>query len=212
MDLEKFELIFWDFDGVIKESVSLKTDAFVELFQSYGEDVCSQIRKHHINNGGMSRFNKIPLYFKWANIYPTDSEIDNALEQFSRIVKNKVINSAWVPGVEEFLKYNSPRYRYVMVSATPQNELEDICKSLKIDRLFSRLYGSPISKSNAINISMLDFNCSPSECLMIGDMQADIDAAKETKISFIFRRHMENLNLNINPNFYEINDFSSFNY
>ena len=106
MNLDKFELIFWDFDGVIKESVSVKTDAFVELFQSYGKDVCNKVKQHHIENGGMSRFNKIPLYLEWSNIAPTNERVDDMCAKFSGIVKNKVINSAWVPGVERFLRSN----------------------------------------------------------------------------------------------------------
>ena len=50
------------FDGVIKESVSVKTDAFVDLFRPYGRDVCEQVRKHHLANGGMSRYQKMPTY------------------------------------------------------------------------------------------------------------------------------------------------------
>ena len=34
ISLNKYDLIFWDFDGVIKESVSVKTDAYLELFNS----------------------------------------------------------------------------------------------------------------------------------------------------------------------------------
>ena len=45
---DKYELVFWDFDGVIKESVSVKTDAFVDLFRPFGSDVCEQVRKHHL--------------------------------------------------------------------------------------------------------------------------------------------------------------------
>ena len=46
LSLDKYEMIFWDFDGVIKESVSVKTDAYVELFRPYGSHVCKKIRKH----------------------------------------------------------------------------------------------------------------------------------------------------------------------
>ena len=62
MILDKYEMVFWDFDGVIKESVSVKTDAFEELFKPYGDIVRNKVKNHHIENAGMSRFNKIPLY------------------------------------------------------------------------------------------------------------------------------------------------------
>ena len=208
MNLDNFELIFWDFDGVIKESVSVKTDAFVELFRPYGKDVCNKVRQHHIENGGMSRFDKIPLYLEWSNVTPTRERVDNICTKFSKIVKNKVINSAWVPGVEEFLCNNKGKYIFIIVSATPQGELEDICKSLKLEEFFSKFYGSPTTKSSSIRMSMHDYGVSPEVCLMIGDAQADIDAAKENNISFIFRRHQHNKNLKIEPDIQVINDFN----
>ena len=64
MILDKYEMVFWDFDGVIKESVSVKTDAFEELFKPYGDIVRKKVKNHHIENAGMSRFNKIPFIFK----------------------------------------------------------------------------------------------------------------------------------------------------
>jgi phosphoglycolate phosphatase-like HAD superfamily hydrolase len=207
MNLDKFKLIFWDFDGVIKESVSVKTDAFVELFKSYGDNVCNKVKQHHIENGGMSRFDKIPLYLKWSNEEPTSAKVDEICAKFSRIVKNKVIKSAWVPGVEKFLCSNKEKYIFIMVSATPQGELEDICKSLKLDKFFSEIYGSPTTKSNSIKMSINNYNIPPEECLMIGDARADIDAANENNISFIFRRHQYNQNLYIDTNTQVINDF-----
>ena len=208
MNLDKFELIFWDFDGVIKESVSVKTDAFVELFQPYGKDVCNKVKQHHIENGGMSRFNKIPLYLEWSNIAPTNERVDDMCAKFSGIVKNKVINSAWVPGVERFLRSNKGGCIFIMVSATPQDELKDICKSLKLDKFFSKFYGSPTTKSSSIKMSMQDYGVSPEVCLMIGDAQADIDAAKENNISFIFRRHQCNQKLIVDSSIEIIEDFT----
>ena len=208
MNLDKFELIFWDFDGVIKESVPVKTDAFVELFQPYGKDVCNKVKQHHIENGGMSRFNKIPLYLEWSNIAPTNERVDDMCAKFSGIVKNKVINSAWVPGVERFFRSNKGKCIFIMVSATPQDELKDICKSLKLDKFFSKFYGSPTTKSSSIKMSMQDYGVSPEVCLMIGDAQADIDAAKENNISFIFRRHQCNQKLIVDSSIEIIEDFT----
>jgi|TARA_Y100000310_G_C20511448_1_gene729077 beta-phosphoglucomutase-like phosphatase (HAD superfamily) len=35
----KAKVIFWDFDGVIKDSVNVKTRAFEKLFLPFGENV-----------------------------------------------------------------------------------------------------------------------------------------------------------------------------
>ena len=65
-------LIFWDFDGVIKDSVDVKTQEFVKLFESSGSHVAEQVRLHHEANGGISRFEKLPLYLHWAGEDPTE--------------------------------------------------------------------------------------------------------------------------------------------
>lgn len=205
---KKYDLIFWDFDGVIKESVSVKTDAYVELFTPYGNDICKQVRKHHLANGGMSRYDKIPLYLKWARLEQNDTEIQNFCDKFSSIVKDKVIASAWVPGVEKFLKKNKENYIFVLISATPQRELEEICKTLKLTEVFCKIYGAPEPKSKLIKVNMLYYEVDASSCIMIGDAQADIDAAQDNNIDFILRRHQENLQLSIDNNIQTIENFN----
>ena len=37
--ISKASVIFWDFDGVIKESNEFKTLAFIQLFKSYDANV-----------------------------------------------------------------------------------------------------------------------------------------------------------------------------
>ena len=205
---DQYELIFWDFDGVIKESVSVKTDAYVELFRIYGAEVANKVKHHHLMNGGMSRYDKIPLYLKWAGLEQDESEVQNFCGKFSSIVKNKVIASAWVPGVEDFLHNNKENHTFVLVSATPQAELEDICNSLKLTGVFSRIYGAPINKSDSIRVSMINYKVPPSSCLMIGDAEADIQAAQDNEIHFIFRRHQYNGDLLIRSGLQTIDDFS----
>ncbi|MBD75016.1 MAG: haloacid dehalogenase, partial [Rickettsiales bacterium] len=41
--IKKAKIIFWDFDGVIKESVSVKSDAFEKLFQPFGIEIAKKV-------------------------------------------------------------------------------------------------------------------------------------------------------------------------
>ncbi len=204
---DKYDLIFWDFDGVIKESVSVKTDAYIELFKPCGSNVCKQVKNHHLANGGMSRFDKIPLYLRWAGIEQDDAEVQNYCDKFSRIVKDKVIASAWVPGVQDFLQKYKEKFIFVLVSATPQSELEDICRSLKLTEVFCKIYGAPNSKTESIRTTMIDYKVPSSSCVMIGDAQADIEAAQDNEIHFIFRRHIDNTSLPIKSYIQTIDNF-----
>ena len=56
--------IIFDFDGVIVESVKVKSNAFSELYKQFGKDVVQKVIRHHEANGGVSRFEKIKYYHK----------------------------------------------------------------------------------------------------------------------------------------------------
>ena len=103
ISLDKAEVIFWDFDGVIKDSIDAKTKGFELLFEGCDPSVKNSIKSHHEANGGLTRYQKIPLYLEWAGISVTDEIVDHFCERFSSLVFDMVIRSPWVPGVREFL-------------------------------------------------------------------------------------------------------------
>ena len=192
MILDRFKLCFWDFDGVIKESVEVKTQAYFSLFEPFGFNVAHKVRKHHIANGGMSRFDKFPIYLKWAEIEPSYDTIADYCEKFSQLVLQGVIDSPWVEGAENYLRSNEYNQIFILVSATPQNELETILKTLNLAECFSKIYGAPITKQDAIFKTIKSYDLDPSECLMIGDASADLKASDANQVPFLLRRHKNN--------------------
>ena len=121
-------VIFWDFDGVIKDSVKVKSIAYEQLFTPFGYDVVKQVREHHETNGGLSRFDKLPIYLGWAGCVSTPGLVEEYSNKFSILVKRKVIESNWVPGVLEFIRNKTNKQSYFIISATPQGEIEEIIK------------------------------------------------------------------------------------
>ncbi len=200
-------IIFWDFDGVIKESVEIKTKAFVQLFSSFGKNVAELVKFHHEANGGMSRYNKFPIYLKWSGVEPTQNIIEEYNQKFNLLVFSEVLKAKWVEGVEEFLRTNKYNQLFVLVSATPQSELELIVKELDLDRLFIGIYGAPTSKVSAIAEMLKKLNKGVSQALMIGDARADRDAAIANNISFLLRRHESNIDV-----FSDYKDLSILNF
>ena len=118
MNLNHFRLICWDFDGVIKDSVDVKTEAFVELFQEYGPDIAEKVRAHHLANGGMSRFEKFPLYCRWSGREADRKDIVDLCERFRSLALQRVIDSPWVRGAERLLRNNPYNQKFVLVSTT----------------------------------------------------------------------------------------------
>jgi phosphoglycolate phosphatase-like HAD superfamily hydrolase len=188
-------LVFWDFDGVIKESVEVKTQAYLRLFEPFGSVVTEKVRQHHEANGGMSRFDKLPIYLQWAGLEPNQSTVSVYCEQFTQRVLKGVIDAPWVPGVERYLRNNSNQQTFILVSATPKDELEHILQLLDLTECFAEVYGAPISKRDAIGKTLLARGLDAQDCLMIGDAQADLDAAVASQVPFLLRRHSSNTNV-----------------
>lgn len=186
------KLYFWDFDGVIKDSIDVKTQAYFKLFEPFGLDVAERVRQHHEANGGMSRFDKLPIYLQWAGLELNKTVVNEYCERFSQQVLQGVIDAPWVAGVEQYLRSNSCQQVFVLVSATPQDELEHILEALDLTMCFADVYGAPTRKQDAIRKTLLTRGIDPSESLMIGDAQADLDAAVANQVPFLLRRHSSN--------------------
>lgn len=200
---------FWDFDGVIKDSVEIKSNAYEELFLQWGPDVSNKVRDHHILNGGMSRFDKIPLYLSWTDENINDELISKLCNKFSDLVKLKVINSPWVPGVVEYIKnlHKTGICSYI-ITATPQDEIIEILNELNIHSFFKEIVGAPTKKSDAIKSILDKYKIHINEAVMIGDSKSDFVAAKNNKIDFILRRTNENIELQNNTDTIKIDNFS----
>jgi phosphoglycolate phosphatase-like HAD superfamily hydrolase len=203
------KLIFWDFDGVIKDSVEVKTQAFVNLFQSYGSAIAEQVRDHHLANGGMSRFDKIPLYLAWAGESSSPDRVDKYCQQFARSVLQGVIDAPWVAGAESILRKNPYQQVFVLVTATPQEEIEQILIALNLHACFADVYGAPVNKKEAIRATLVARQLSPQQCLMIGDAKADWDAAQVNKVPFLLRRHATNVSVFQNYTGDSVEDFTN---
>ena len=79
----KYQNIFIDFDGVIKDSVAVKADVFEHLFLSSGKEISKKVRVHHEINGGMSRYDKFPIYLEWSGQIATNELVDKYAKSFS---------------------------------------------------------------------------------------------------------------------------------
>jgi HAD superfamily hydrolase (TIGR01549 family) len=181
-------VLFWDFDGVIKESVAIKADAYEQLFLSFGESVARRVRAHHEANGGMSRFEKIPLYLQWAGAAASAVETERYCALFSAAVLQAVIDSPWVPGAREYLETNHRRQRCVLISATPQQEIEEITRALGIAPYFCAIHGAPAAKRDSVGAALARWACARERALVIGDSQSDYEAAVAAGVEFLLRR------------------------
>lgn len=207
--LSGHKLLFWDFDGVIKESTDIKSKAYFQLFESFGKNVAERIQRHHDENGGMSRFDKLPKYLHWVGVEPDEATVATYCDQFSKQVLQDVINAPYVPGVEGYLRNNPNQQVFILVSATPHKELIYILKVLDLYKCFNHVYGAPMSKKDAIYDVLHSQGIPANNCLMIGDAQSDLDAASANGVPFLLRRHNSNEIIFKNYSGFSTQDFTS---
>ena len=186
--LKEKQVIFWDFDGVIKDSITAKSLGYEKLFLPFGEEVVKRINHHHGSNGGISRFKKIPLYLDWAGETVSTLKVQQFCNQFSNLVEQAVIDSPWVPGVYEYLKLHHIRQVFILMTGTPQEEIERILFSLEISPYFMEIHGAPKSKVNVVKDVLQRLNYSSKQALIIGDSETDFEAAEENNVTFLLRR------------------------
>lgn len=182
----KPKVLIYDFDGVICDSVGLKTDAFVELYGAENESIQKLVREYHLANGGISRFEKMK-YFETVllgKVYSEDENIRLA-QKFADLVKEKVITSPFIPGVKEFLEKHSTDTLQYICTGTPEFEIKEIIERRGMNHFFKGLFGSPTIKSTIIQKIISEVGCTKEDCLFFGDALTDYKAAYDTNVRFI---------------------------
>ena len=185
--MDKANLLIYDFDGVICDSVNIKTEAFVKLFEEYDINVKNEIIAYHHRFGGISRLKKIKyIHENLINVPISDFELNQLADKFSSLVKNSIINSKYINGALEFVLKHSTHMDQFICSGTPEDELCEIVE--KKDNLvgyFKGVFGSPNSKEFIINQIIDNSKFSKRNVIFFGDAITDYNAAKECDVQFI---------------------------
>ena len=177
----------FDFDGVVLESVDVKTRAFARVVGDWPEHVDAMV-DYHLAHGGVSRFEK----FAWFHRERLGREITAAEsaamgERFSAMALDEVLACAFVPGARELLERRARELPLYVASGTPQDELREIVARRDLERLFTGVYGSPPTKAQILERVADEEGCTPSELLMVGDAMTDYEGARAVGAAFAGR-------------------------
>ncbi len=180
--------LVFDCDGIIFESVDIKSKAFAALAAPYGQEAQERFALYNALNGGVSRVIK----FQWFFNEILDKEISpEELKQWSnRFVElcvQEIKNCPLVPGIEDTLNkwYNKlPMY---VCSGAPQDELEFLLQQRNLAHYFVSIHGYPPRKDILLRNIAISSKCINDEILMIGDSSTDMYAAEEVGTQFYGR-------------------------
>lgn len=189
----KIKNIFFDFDGVIAESVTAKTDAFEEMYLPYGKDIAEKVVTYHKLHGGVSRYEKFKYFHKeFLNEIINQEKVNELANQFSNIVLDKVINSEEILGANYFIEKYHKKFQFWIITGTPTEEIELIAEKRKISKFFIGIHGSPQNKRYWTENLIKKHKLNRKEIIFLGDATTDKDAADFSKIHFALRENDEN--------------------
>ena len=182
----EFGAFAFDFDGVLVESVDIKTEAFATLYRPYGETVTREVIAYHLKHGGISRTEKFRYFHRALLDLDLDHKQLAMLEaRFSRSVEEAVIAAPWTLGARELLESGLLTMPLFVVSGTPESELKRIIRRRNMEQYFSAVFGSPATKDAILSSIAESLELSPKRLLMVGDSTTDLAGAVTAGTAFI---------------------------
>ncbi|MDH3227745.1 MAG: HAD family hydrolase [Thermoleophilia bacterium] len=180
--------VVFDCDGVLIESVEIKTEAFVELFADHPEHH-EAIARHHQDNLGVSRFEKFAWIYR--ELLGRELDADESAElgrRFSQLVFERAVRCPEVLGTSETLAtLHAAGIPLFVASGTPQEELERLIAARGWRESFRGIHGSPSTKPWILSAISRALGCAPGSLVFVGDGRSDLDAAREAGVPFILR-------------------------
>jgi phosphoglycolate phosphatase-like HAD superfamily hydrolase len=180
--------VAFDFDGVIVESVEVKTAAFLALFADR-PDLHDAIRRHHLEHLGRSRYEKLSWIHRELLGEPLDeTRLAELGERFSGLVFEATVACPLVPGavatLEALAAAGLPAF---VASGTPEEELREIIERRGLARHFEGVRGSPTPKTQILWRILAERALRPEELIFVGDGLSDHRAAWEVGLPFLLR-------------------------
>ena len=178
--------ILFDFDGVISDSMHIRDLGFRTIVEEQDVELVDKFIDYHRYNGGLSRYVKIRYFYEQLLGEPiSDEQVDVLAAQFSAIMKQHLLTPDIL--IQETCDYIASIYKDIalhIVSGSEENELNLICRTLKLDPFFVTIEGSPTHKNDLV-AGILDKYCYVlEETILIGDTINDYEAAKVNGIGF----------------------------
>lgn len=178
--------IIFDFDGVILDSVPVKTQAYRDLFKKFDKKTVERMIEYHEHHGGVSRYLKVKYFFNQLlgeNI--SDEDVVMYANRYSELTKQELSQKKYlIRDTVDFIKRNQSKYNMHVASAADHNDLICICKELEIVDYFKSIQGSPKLKSDIIKEILLENKYQNQETVLIGDSINDYEAAVKNNIGF----------------------------
>ena len=183
---QDIKTILWDFDGVILDSMTVRDWGFKDIFKDFSKEQVIKLLEYHHANGGLSRYVKIRYFYE--NILGkliSEERVLEYAEAFSVLMKQELTNTDnLIVDAVSFIRENSRKFSFHIVSGSDQAELRFLCKELGLESYFISIHGSPTPKIQLVKTLLEEHGYDNKNTCLIGDSINDFEAAEANDISF----------------------------
>lgn len=178
--------IFWDFDGVILDSMPIRDYGFAKIFEEFDKELVDKLLEYHTLNGGLSRYVKIRYFYNTLlGLEISDEKVQELADKFSTIMKSELTNKKYlISETVEFIEKNYKNYNFHIVSGSDGKELNYLCNELGLSNYFKTIEGSPTPKNDLVKNILEIYSYNPKEAILIGDSINDYEAASINGVEF----------------------------
>jgi len=184
--MSAIDVIVFDCDGVLIDSVPIKTATFGRLFEDLGPEAVAYVTAYHLEHGGVSRYAKFAHYYETFHHRAITAEESAALDaRFNELALEQLLATPALPGVRDFLAAHQRTWPLYVASGAPDYELKIILSKMGMDGYFKGIFGSPTPKAQLLADIVASEGAAPDRVLMIGDSGTDLKAAQAVGTRFL---------------------------
>lgn len=185
MKINEIDVVYFDLDGVIINSNSIKSKAFEIAVCSYGEVEREKFKIYCKKSGGISRYERFTFFVeKILNLSNSPELVQQLIREYESILSSNFDDVEVDFGLIEIRKI-LPKAKFYIVTGSKTREAISLMRKLDLINLFDGgIYGSPTCKIDILH-ELRKVN--PSNSIYIGDSAYDYHSAVQNNIHFIFK-------------------------
>lgn len=179
------QCLVFDCDGVILDSVPVKTRAFARLAEPFGPEARDRFVMYHMVHGGVSRYKKFEWFFREVLGREISQEESTQWgRRFAEYALDEVRRCPLIPGVRDVLESWHGRLPLYVCSGAPEEELRLVLHERRLEGYFTGIHGSPPAKAQLLAEIVRSAGVESENALMVGDAVTDRDAAEQVGTLF----------------------------